>query len=145
MSEYLFKRLVRGTFTLSKDKRALSTPLRPIRWPISLIVTPKSQIFTMVFCSMKIYGIFLGRDSFDLKKNAAKDDLTCDSLKPGRVGPATPSRTWQRMAWTPCHSSPTFNWAKTTQCWAWSAPFVIQYLWLNSVGELIVIVSSSLL
>ena len=103
ISEYLFKRFVLGTLTLSNERRALSTPLRPILWPISLMVTP------------------------------------------GIVWPATPSRIWHKMACTPCHSPSTCNCAKTTQCWAWSAPFVIQYLCASSVGVLIVIVSSSLL
>lgn len=93
MSENLLSRFSRGTLTLSKDKRALSTPLSPIRCPMSLTV------------------------------------------QPGIIGPATPSRILTRIAWTPCHSSSTFNWANTTQCCACSAPFVIQYLWASSLSE----------
>ena len=40
MSLYLFKRLVRGTLTLSKVNLALSTPFKPILKPMSSTVTP---------------------------------------------------------------------------------------------------------
>src|SRR6218665_1579146 len=39
-SEYRFKKFSRGTLTMLKLRRALSTPLRLILYPISAIVTP---------------------------------------------------------------------------------------------------------
>ena len=93
MSEYLLSKFWRGTLTLLNEMSALSTPFRPIRWPMSFTVHP------------------------------------------GRHLPATPSRIGTKIAWTPSFTPPTISCAKTTQCWAWSAPFVIQYLCESSLSK----------